>query len=197
MKAERILLLLAVLFCVACSDNDHTRTDEDTDTPITIEDLFPRYHYYEYLYLYQLHVVLENTTTGKTKEFQINEKGGLIDEIGLGWKMPNDAPYLFCKQFNAVRLIMRNEVCYEEVLKRYPDYFYYECVLRFENAYELENIETKEFNRFNIHEAERMLRNPNPEWQIPQKAPYVLDFGSSMGLHLYKISEICRALSAK
>ena len=195
MKAERILLLLAVLFCSACSTNDHTEPDDNPDNAITIYDLFPDYNRYDNLYHVAGCVAMENITTGQIKEFPAEEAGLLIKAAEPEWKIPDNAPYLSNAYFGVIRLIMSNEVCYKEVFEIFPNYFYYECLYYIEKVFELENIETKELKGFNVHEAERMLRNPN--WKIPQNAPYVLDFAGSYGLHLYRISEMCRALSAK
>lgn len=196
MDVKKIVLLLVISICwFSCSDN-HTEPEENENpnNTTTIYDLFPDYHKYEAPYL-KGRVVLENTSTKAIKEFSLDNKGKIIDEIGSEWKIPNNSPYLFNEQFNAIRLIMPNEVCYKEALRIYPNYFYYQCLLIFENSYELENTTSKELQTFNIHEAEKQLRNPNMEWKIPQNAPYILDFAGSLGLHLYRISEMCSALS--
>jgi hypothetical protein len=90
-------------------------------------------------------------------------------------------------------MLMPNEVCYKKALEMFPNYFYYECLYYIEKVFELKNIETKELKGFNVHEAERMLRNPNPDWKIPQNAPYILNFDN--GLHFFRILEMCSALS--
>jgi len=59
----------------------------------------------------------------------------------------------------------------------------------------LQAVHTKERQQFEINNAERLLRNPNGEWKIPNDAPYLLDSGTNMGLKLIKISEICKALN--
>lgn len=194
MTAERIFLLLTVFFCVACSDNDYTGTDDTSENPVTIYDLFPDYNRYDNLYHVAGCIAMENITTGLIKEFPAEEAGLLIKVAEPEWKVPDKAPYLSNAYFGVIRLIMSNEICYKEAFEIFPNYFYYECLYYIEKAFELENISTKERKNFNVNEAERMLRNPNPDWKIPQNVPYVLDFSSSMGLHLYKISEICSYL---
>lgn len=195
MEVKKITLLFTILVCCfSCGDN-HTEPDENEnpDNAATIYDLFPKYHHYEYLYLYQRTIILKNKQNGDTKEFLIDDKGKLVDGINSEWEIPDDAPYLYNQHFNAVRLIMPNEVCYKEALNLFPNYFYYECLLRFENAYELENVATKELQTFDIYNAERLLRNPNGEWKIASNAPYSLD--SVSGIKIIKIKDICTYLS--
>lgn len=197
MDVKRIVLLLAISICwFSCSDN-HTEPgeNENPNNTTTIYDLFPDYHKYEAPYL-KGRIILENISTKEKREFALDEKGRLIDVvIGLEWKIPDNSPYLFNEQFNAVRLIMTNEVCYKEALKIYPNYFYYQCLLSYENTYELENAISKEIQQFNKYDTERQLRNPNTEWRIPQTTPYIMNFDS--GLHFVGISEMCKYFNNK
>jgi hypothetical protein len=78
----------------------------------------------------------------------------------------------------------------KEVFEIFPNYFYYECLCYIGQAFELENINTKERKNFSVNDAERMLRNPNPEWQIPHDVPYNMNFVS--GLQIVKISNLCK-----
>lgn len=110
MKAERFLLLLGVLFCVACSDNNHTESDDTSGNPITIYDLFPDYNRYDNLYHVAGCIAMENITTGLIKEFPAEEAGLLIKTTEPEWKVPDNAPYLSNAYFGAIRLIMSNEV---------------------------------------------------------------------------------------
>lgn len=195
MDVKKIVVLLAISICwLSCSDN-HTEPgeNENPNNATTIYDLFPDYHRYEAPYL-KGRIILENISTKEKREFALDEKGRLIDiVIGSEWKIPDNSPYLFNTQFNAIRMLMPNEVCYKKALEMFPNYFYYECLYYIEKVFELENIETKELKGFNVYEAERMLRNPNPDWKIPQNAPYVLNVDS--GLHFFGIPEMCSALS--
>lgn len=189
-----VLLVISLLLSVSCSDN-HTEPEENENPDnTTIYDLFPNYSRYEAPYL-KGRVILENISTKEIKEFALDNKGKLIDEVGSEWGIPNNSPYLFNEQFNAIRLIMPNEVCYKEALRIYPNYFYYQCLLIFENTYELENITSKEVQQFNNYEAERQLRNPNTEWGIPQTTPYIMNFNS--GLSFVRISDVCKYLNNK
>lgn len=80
--------------------------------------------------------------------------------------------------------------CYKEAFEIFPNYFYYECLYYIEKTFELENINTKERKNFNVNDAERMLRNPNPEWEIPHGVPYNMNLVS--GLQIVKISNLCK-----
>lgn len=199
MDVKKIIVLLAISICwLSCSDS-HTEPgeNENPNNNTTIYDLFPEYNKYDNLYHVAGGIELQNISTKQLKIFPAVEAGLLLKENNLEWEIPNNAPYLYCEHFGAIRLIMTNEVCYKEVLKIFPNYMYYECLLGLKNKFELENIATKEIKQYDQISAEKQLRNPNPEWKIPKNAPYVLDFAGSYGLHLYRISEMCRALSAK
>lgn len=195
MDVKKIALLLSILICgFSCSDS-HTEPDENEtpDKTTTIYDLFPNYSDYSGLYD-GAYIKLVNIVTGKFNVFLVDEAISLLKEEKVEWKIPNDAPYLYNEYFGVIRLIRTNEVCYKEAFEIFPNYFYYECLLSVKKLYELENTETKERQQFEINNAERLLRNPNAEWKIPNDAPYLLDSGTNMGLSIIKISEMCRAL---
>ena len=194
MDVKKITLLFAILICAfSCSDS-HTEPDENEnpDDTTTIYDLFPDYNLYDNLYHVVGCIMMENISTGERKNFPIEEAGLLIKITVPEWKIPNNTPYLANTYFGAIRLIMPNEVCYKKAFEIFPDYFYYECLLSVKKIYELENTETKERQQFEINNAERLLRNPNGEWKIPNNAPYNMNFDN--GLTLIRISKMCRAL---
>lgn len=189
---KKIALLLTVLICCfSCSDNNHTERDKNADT--TIYDLFPDYDSYSSLYM-SGYVKLESISTKELKQYSFDEAISILKETNPKWKIPNAAPYLYNEYFGVIRLILSNEVCYKEALALYPNYVYYECLQK-KNLFELENKSTKELKTFEVNYAEKLLRNPNEEWKIPKGAPYVLDSGTTIGLRLIHISEICHALS--
>lgn len=195
MEVKKIALFLSILICgFSCSDS-HIEPDE-TDNPdntATIYDLFPNYNDYSGLYD-GAYIKLENIETGKFNVFSVDEAVSLLQEEKPEWKIPSDAPYLYNEYFGVIRLIRTNKVRYKEAFEIFPNYFYYECLLSVKKLYELENTETKERQQFEINNAERLLRNSNGEWKIPNDAPYLLDSGTNIGLRLVRISEICRTL---
>lgn len=193
MNIKNLVLLFVVLICsFSCSDNNDPESEENNSDTTTIYDLFPSYDDYHSLY-YAGFVILENSNTHEQKQFSVEEAGLLLIETNTEWTLPNDAPYLFNGHY--VRLIEKNEVCYNEVLEMFPNYLYYEYLYRIEHLFELENTTTNEREQFEVNTAERLLRTTDVEWKIPDDAPYVLDSGNTYGLWLVKISTFCNELS--
>jgi len=196
MDMKKIVFLFIILNCsLSCSDSHkEPEENENPDNTTTIYDLFPNYNSYSHLYFLG-YAILENLKTHKHEQFPVEDAGLLLKEANTEWKIPNDAPYLFIEYFSAIRLINPSEVCYKEVLAICPKYFYYEGLYRIKRLFELENTVTKERQQFEINNAEKLLRNPNKEWKIPNDAPYSLDSGLEMYLRVIPISEMCRAIS--
>ncbi len=188
------LLFVVLIYCFACSDKNDSEPEgnKDSGSTVTIYDLFPNYDNYYSPYRAG-YVILENNNSHEQKQFSIEEASLLLIENDTEWTLPNDAPYLFNEHY--VRLIEKNEVCYNEVLEMFPNYLYYEYLYRIEHLFELENTTTNERELYNVNTAENLLRDPNGEWKIPDDAPYVLDSGSTIGLLFVKISTFCNELS--
>jgi len=182
------LVVVEVVNCQSCDGSGYEK-NEKREKPTTIYDLFPDYNRYYTAYMYGWQVELENIITKNRKEFSIEDAGLLLKAVDLEWKIPDDAPYLFDYFFGVVKLIDECDVCYEDVLEMFPNYLYYWCLSRIKQLYELENIATNERQQFDINNAERLLRNPNSEWKIPNDAPYYMNFNS--GLRLILIAELC------
>lgn len=161
------------------------KKNEKQQKAITIYDIFPNYSKYDYIdyyvdeinYDYREWLTIENIIAKKTERFPIKEAVSKLMNDNKQYKIPNDAPYLFDSNYGILRSITKCELCYKEVLDKYPNYLYYEYLYIIKRLYELEHITTKERKQFIRSDAERLLSNniiinPNIEWKIPENAPY-------------------------
>ena len=169
-KIYYLLLLLCVVSCSKSGDEDKS------DDPANMYyETFPHFQWYYHIYMvaYPTKIELENTTSGDRTLYLMDEAASLLKGTN-DWKLPDDAPYIFVKEFDWIRLIGDGEYCYKRAVDVYPDYFHYEYLARVHSPrmFELENIATKERKLFDSNEVHSLLVSQIKEWQIPNDRPY-------------------------
>ena len=178
-------MLLSIIFLAFSScgkESGINEKDDDVNHSETIFDLFP--NYLRYLNMYTLGIIeLENAKNRSRQIFSIDESERSLKETN-DWRVPDDAPYIFVEFCSRIRFIRQNDLCYKSVLEKHPNILYYECIYPY---FELENIMTGERrnfdNKIGINDAERLLRAQNPEWKIPDDAPYNFSYNNGLSFN--------------